>query len=194
MAPGRPLLQRRATWSTGSRPKPAPASSPTSCQTSLHPWRRARPGSSPKLGGQLLDHLVSRLYEPPRANDLRRMADFRGDAQDDHRTPRSCDAPLRDHRDRKRLLAVQESVLKATDPPAARPPRWAHRNLPHAVRRQPRGGRVGPSAGPSYGLPVRRLAVHPQRGQHCTPIGGNVQRRLTPTGTGGGVVVGSAAV
>ena len=126
-----------------------------------------------QTGGQLLFHLVSRLYErtsiigPP--TDLRRAVRLRR-RQDDHRAPRSSDAPLRDHRDRKRLLALQESVLKATDPPAARSPRWAHRNLPRAVRRQPRGGRVGPRAGPSYGLPVRPPPCIP--GQHCTPIGG----------------------
>ena len=93
--------------------------------------------------GVLRAHLDHRHHQP----DLRRMAVRLRRRQDDHRAPRSSDAPLRDHRDRKRLLALQESVLKATDPPAARSPRWAHRNLPRAVRRQPRGGRVRPARG-----------------------------------------------
>ena len=123
-----------------------------------------------QTGGQLLQpalraHLDHRHHQP----DLRRMAVRLRRRQDDHRAPRSSDAPLRDHRDRKRLLALQESVLKATDPPAARSPRWAHRNLPRAVRRQPRGGRVGPRAGPSYGLPVRPPP--------CIPKGVNIARR-----------------
>ena len=124
-----------------------------------------RPAAVPPRQPALRAHLDHRHHQP----DLRRMAVRLRRRQDDHRAPRSSDAPLRDHRDRKRLLALQESVLKATDPPAARSPRWAHRNLPRAVRRQPRGGRVGPRAGPSYGLPVRPPP--------CIPKGVNIARR-----------------
>ena len=123
----------------------------------LRPNRR--PAAVPPRQPALRAHLDHRHHQP----DLRRMAVRLRRRQDDHRAPRSSDAPLRDHRDRKRLLALQESVLKATDPPAARSPRWAHRNLPRAVRRQPRGGRVGPRAGPSYGLPVRPPPCIPKR-------------------------------
>ena len=129
----------------------------------LRPNRR--PAAVPPRQPALRAHLDHRHHQP----DLRRMAVRLRRRQDDHRAPRSSDAPLRDHRDRKRLLALQESVLKATDPPAARSPRWAHRNLPRAVRRQPRGGRVGPRAGPSYGLPVRPPP--------CIPKGVNIARR-----------------
>ena len=96
--------------------------------------------------------------------------------QDDHRAPRSSDAPLRDHRDRKRLLALQESVLKATDPPAARSPRWAHRLDVYVkpTRGPPPAAWWArrPARGPLLWTTCTTSAVHPQRGQHCTPIGG----------------------
>ena len=108
--------------------------------------------------------------------DLRRMAVRLRRRQDDHRAPRSSDAPLRDHRDRKRLLALQESVLKATDPPAARSPRWAHRLDVYVkpTRGPPPAAWWArrPARGPLLWTTCTTSAVHPQRGQHCTPIGG----------------------
>ena len=165
-----PLLQRRRPGqpARGRSPRrpPGPARRSAGPARPRHPRRarlpalrpNRRPAAVPPRQPALRAHLDHRHHQP----DLRRR-------QDDHRAPRSSDAPLRDHRDRKRLLALQESVLKATDPPAARSPRWAHRNLPRAVRRQPRGGRVGPRAGPSYGLPVRPPP--------CIPKGVNIARR-----------------
>ncbi len=67
-------------------------------------------------GGQLLFHLISRLYE--RTSDhrhhqpgLRRMAGRLRRCQDDHRAPRPPDPPLRDRRDRQRILALQKPRL-----------------------------------------------------------------------------------
>ena len=172
-----PLLQRRRPGqpARGRSPRrpPGPARRSAGPARPRHPRRarlpalrpNRRPAAVPPRQPALRAHLDHRHHQP----DLRRMAVRLRRRQDDHRAPRSSDAPLRDHRDRKRLLALQESVLKATDPPAARSPRWAHRNLPHAVRRQPRGGRVGPRAGPSYGLPVRPPP--------CIPKGVNIARR-----------------
>ena len=172
-----PLLQRRRPGqpARGRSPRrpPGPARRSAGPARPRHPRRarlpalrpNRRPAAVPPRQPALRAHLDHRHHQP----DLRRMAVRLRRRQDDHRAPRSSDAPLRDHRDRKRLLALQESVLKATDPPAARSPRWAHRNLPRAVRRQPRGGRVGPRAGPSYGLPVRPPP--------CIPKEVNIARR-----------------
>ena len=165
--PGQPARGR------SPRRPPGPARRSAGPARPRHPRRarlpalrpNRRPAAVPPRQPALRAHLDHRHHQP----DLRRMAVRLRRRQDDHRAPRSSDAPLRDHRDRKRLLALQESVLKATDPPAARSPRWAHRNLPRAVRRQPRGGRVGPRAGPSYGLPVRPPP--------CIPKGVNIARR-----------------
>ena len=67
----------------------------------------------------------------------------------------------RSSRPHQTKLALQESVLKATEePPAARSPRWAHRNLFPASRV------VGASARARACLwTPATSAVHPQRGQ-----------------------------
>ena len=75
-----------------------------------------------QAGGQLLFHLMSRLYERtstvittnPR---LRRVAHRLRRPQDDHGAARSSHPPLRDHRDRQRKLALQEPVLIRRRPP-----------------------------------------------------------------------------
>ena len=73
-------------------------------------------------GGQLLFHLISRLYErtlghrhdQPR---LRRMADRLRRRQDDHGAARSPYPPLRHRRDRQRELALQEPRAEAGSGP-----------------------------------------------------------------------------
>ena len=70
-----------------------------------------------QAGGQLLFHLVSRLYEQTSVDRhhqprLRRMARRLRRRQDDHRAPRPPDPPLRHRRDRQRKLALQEPRLR----------------------------------------------------------------------------------
>ena len=67
-------------------------------------------------GGQLLFHLVSRLYRADLGDrhhqpGLWRVAERVRRRQDDHGAARPPDAPLRDRRDRQRELAVQEPSL-----------------------------------------------------------------------------------
>src|SRR5512132_1065050 len=83
-----------------------------------------------QAGGQLLFHLISRLrahvdhrHHQPR---FRRMAERVRGCKDDDSTPRSSHPSLRDHRDRQRVLALQEPRL--TDPRGL--PRWANRQPP----------------------------------------------------------------
>ena len=165
--PGQPARDRSPHRPPGPTRRPAgPARSRRPRRTRLSALRTSRrPAAVPPRQPALRAHLDHRHNQP----DLRRMALRLRRRQDDHRAPRSPDAPLRDHRDRQRELAFQEPVLTATDPPVARSPRWAHRNLPRAVRRQPDDRRVGPRAGPSYGLPGRPPP--------CVPEGVNIAHR-----------------
>ena len=69
-----------------------------------------------QAGGQLLFHLVSRLYERTSVDRhdqsrLRRMAERVRRSEDDDRSARSPHPPLRHRRDRQRQLALQEPRL-----------------------------------------------------------------------------------
>src|SRR5512132_1140406 len=123
-----------STWSTGWKARPAAAvrdvwptissASTSSCSTNwatcLSPRRRAAavPSDQPALRA----HVDHRHHQPR----FRRMAERVRGCKDDDSTPRSSHPSLRDHRDRQRVLALQEPRL--TDPRGL--PRWANRQPP----------------------------------------------------------------
>src|SRR5512132_4232289 len=166
-----------STWSTGWKARPAAAvrdvwptissASTSSCSTNwatcLSPRRRAAavPSDQPALRA----HVDHRHHQPR----FRRMAERVRGCKDDDSTPRSSHPSLRDHRDRQRVLALQEPRL--TVPPAC--PGGQTGNLPRAPLRRswgtPRHARVPP---------VRYLDKRPTislaGGPFCMPIRGPV--------------------
>ena len=107
-------------------------------------------------GGQLLFHLISKLYENTSLLITTNLAvaDAPGvrRRQDDHRDARSPDPPLRHHRDRQHQLALQKPQL--TKPSPRPPPGLAHvgAQAPPTAAAACALKRAAPAAGPSYAL------------------------------------------
>ena len=137
-----------------------------------------------QAGGQLLFHLMSRLYErtsivmhhQPR---LRRMAGRLRRPQDDHSPARPSHPSLRDHRDRQRELALQEPLLTRRRPclrpgcpggPTGTPPRgFAPRSAGRYTK--PRGSPLL-ATGTTSAVPLRGV-------NFARRSGGNIESRLT---------------
>jgi hypothetical protein len=169
--PARKRSPCRPPGSTGRLPRPPRLRRPRRTGIpAVRPGRR--PAAVPPDQSAVRAHLDPRHHQPR----LRRVAERVRRREDDRGTPRSSHPSLRDHRNRQRVLAVQEPQLNRKTPS---PPQTPH----------PRLAQVGKQAPPARAAPslVRALRVargsllfatwtspqrRSERGPFCTPIRG----------------------
>ena len=120
-------------------------------------------------GGQLLFHLISKLYENTSLlittnSGIRRLAAGVRRREDDHRHARPPDPSLRHHRDRQHQLAVQEPQLskrRTQLAPRPRSPPWIS-GLPTPDSRRSLRQATYPQLPPSKTHAIQRPIPHRQ--------------------------------
>ena len=133
--------------------------------SALRPGRR--PAAVPSDQPALRAHLDHRHHQPR----FRRMAERLRRREDDDGAPRSPHPSLRDHRDRQRVLALQEPRLTQSRAPPGLP-RWANR--PPPARAAPSLVRALRVTRGSLLFATWTSPTPVEGGPFCMPIGGPV--------------------